>query len=72
MINIQKENIVIVSLIFKLTWCSPAFLDLSLSPIYHTEGLWDKSHVREDGLDLLNCTPVHIPVHELEISATKL
>lgn len=58
-LNNQKDNVVIVSLIFKLNQWSPVFLDLSLSPAYHTAGLWDKNCVREGGPDLLNCMSAH-------------
>lgn len=53
-INNKKNNVLVVSLIFKLSQCTPVFLGLSLSPVPHTAGLWDKNFVREDGLDLLD------------------
>lgn len=59
-INNQKNNVLIVSLIFKLTQCTPVFLGLSLSPAHHTAGLWDKNLAREDGPDLLDCQYFHM------------
>lgn len=58
-INNQKYSVVIVSLIFKLTPCSPVFPDLSLSPVYHTAGPWDKKCVGKVPQSLLNCVSVH-------------
>lgn len=41
------------------------FLGLSLSPVPHRAGMWDKNFVREDGLDLLDC--MYFACNELEI-----
>jgi len=54
MINNRNDNVVIVSVIFKLTLRYPVCLDLSLSPVYYLVGLWDKNCVWEGGPGLLN------------------
>lgn len=60
----------IFSLIFKLPKCTPVFLGLSLSPVPHTAGLWDKNFFRDDGLDLLDC--MDFACNELEFFAPQL
>lgn len=60
----------VVSLIFQLSQCTPVFLSLSLCPVPHTAALWDKNFVREDGLDLLDC--MYFACNELEIFAPPL
>lgn len=69
-INNSKNNVLVVSLIFQLSQCTPVFLSLSLSPVPHTAALWDKNFVREDGLDLLDC--MYFACNELEIFAPPL